>query len=150
MANENMYVSEYGVTRVYGRGEGRDELCDATAKPALGGTNAITVIVDENGPVENAGNEFGRGAAKVPAGSVVAVANLLVDEKGSAADVALNLVDKDGTNAVALLAATTPSGDNTVIACEGAAIGQRFDSDKYVKVSGTKTGLKAKLVLEFI
>lgn len=150
MANENMYVSEYGVTRVYGRGEGRDELCDATAKPALGGTNAITVIVDENGPVENAGNEFGRGAAKVPAGSVVAVANLLVDEAGSAEDVALNLVDKDGTNAVALLAASTPSGDNTVIACEGAAIGQRFDSDKYVKVSGTKTGLKAKLVLEFI
>lgn len=150
MANENMYLSQFGVIRVYGRGEGRDELCDATAQPALGGTNVITVDVNENGPVENAITHFGRGAAKIPAGGTVVAGKLLVDEKGSADDVELNLVDKDGTNAVALLAATTPSGDNVAIACEGAAIGQRFGSDKYVKVSGTTTGLKAKLVLEFI
>lgn len=147
---ENMYVSEYGVTRVFGRGEGYDELCDSTAHPSMTANNVIEVIVDENGPVENAGSEFGRGAAKIPAGCVVVKGTLLVQKAGSAADVTLNLVDKDGSNSVALLAATTPSGDNTVVVCEGAAIGSRTSVAKYVKAGGTRTGLKAVLLLEYI
>lgn len=147
---ENIYVSNYGVTRVVGRGEGYDELCDATAHPSMTANNVIEVIVNEEGPVENAGSEFGRGAAHIPAGSVVVKGTLLVQEAGSASGVTLDLVDKDGTNAVALLAATTPSGDNTVENCAGAAIGARTSVVKYVKAGGTRTGLKAVLLLEYI
>ena len=46
------YISSFGVTRTVGRGEGRDELYDASAKPALGAHNVIEVVVDEKGPVD--------------------------------------------------------------------------------------------------
>lgn len=144
------YVSKYGVTRYVGAGEGRDVKYDASAKPAEGMRNFIEVVVDENGPVANKGTGFGKGQACVPAGAVVTDAYLLTESKGSAAGVTLSLVKADGTDGKALLAATTPAADNSVNKCAGAAVGTRMDVDRYVTSAGTKTGLKAKLVLEFI
>jgi hypothetical protein len=60
------------------------------------------------------------------------------------------LVKKDGSSAVALLGATTPAGDNSVDQAEGAALQTRLEEDRYFTSAGTKTGLKAKLVVEYI
>ena len=144
------YVDDFGVTRYVGRGEGRDTLYDASAKPAIGPRNFIEVEVNENGPKANTGTSFGNGQAYIPAGAVVVAGTLLTEVKGSAAGVTLDLVKKDGTGTVALLAAATPAGDNSVTECAGAVIGSRVSEDMYVTSGGTKTGLKAKLVLEYI
>ena len=144
------YVGSFGVTRYVGAGEGRDVKYDSSAKPAEGMRNFIEVVVDENGPVANVGTGFGNGQAYIPAGAVVTAAYLLTEVKGSAANVTLSLVKKDGTDSKALLAAATPTGDNSVNAAAGAAIGTRMAEDRYVISGGTKTGLKAKAVIEFI
>lgn len=144
------YVSTFGVTRYVGVGEGRDVNYDASAKPAEGMRNFIEVVVDEKGPVANKGEGFGNGQACVPAGAVITDAYLLTEEKGAAAGLTLSLVKVDGTDSKALLAATTPAGDNSVNKCAGAVIGTRMAEDRYVTSAGTKTGLKAKLVIEFI
>ena len=144
------YTSSFGIRRYVGRGEGRDPKYTASAKPAEGMTNFIEVVVDANGPVPNFGTGYDGAQAKLPKGAVVVSGKLLVETKGSAASVTLSLVKKDGSDAVALLAATTPSGDNTVANCAGAAIGTRLAEDRYVKVGGTTTGLKALLKLEYI
>lgn len=146
----NSYVDSFGMTHYLGVGSGRDELYDASAKPAEGMTNFIEVIVDDKGPLPNEGTAYGRGQACLPKGAVVVSGKLLVEKKGSAASVTLSLVKKDGSDAVALLASTTPSADNTVANCTGAAIGTRLAEDRYVKVGGTTTGLKALLKLEYI
>lgn len=144
------YVGSFGVTRYVGAGEGRDVKYDSSAKPAEGMRNFIEVVVDENGPVANVGTGFGNGQAYIPAGAVVTAAYLLTEVKGSAANVTLSLVKKDGADAKALLAAATPTGDNSVNAAAGEAIGTRMAEDRYVVSGGTKTGLKAKAVIEFI
>ena len=144
------YVGSFGVTRYVGAGEGRDAKYDSSAKPAEGMRNFIEVVVDENGPVANVGTGFGNGQAYIPAGAVVTAAYLLTEVKGSAANVTLSLVKKDGTDSKALLAAATPTGDNSVNAAAGAVIGTRMAEDRYVVSGGTKTGLKAKAVIEFI
>lgn len=145
------YVSDFGITRYVGRGEGRDTKYDASAKPALGTTNGIEVVVDENGPVPNKGTGYGNGQAKIPAGSVViADSYLFVEKKGSAANVALSLVKADGTDPKVVLTATTPDGDGAIINLSGAGIGVGYAEDRYLKVSGTTTGLKAKAVISFM
>lgn len=141
------WISDFGVVQYNGLGEGRDEKYDSSAKPSDGTFNHIEVVVNENGPVPNVGTGYGNGQACVPAGALIKEAVLLVEEAGSAASVTLSLVKQDGTDPVALLAATTPSGDGVAITCAGAAIGKIYGEDRYVKVGGTTTGLKAKLVL---
>lgn len=143
------YKSSFGITRIVGRGEGRDELYDASAKPAEGMRNFIEVVVDEKGPAANAISGYGRDAAYIPAGSVITSAYLLTEVAGSAAGVTLSLVKKDGTDSKALLAAATPT-DGSVNECKGAAVGTRVAEDRYVSAGGTRTGLKAKVVIEFI
>lgn len=144
------YVGSFGVVRQVGAGEGRDVKYDVSAKPSLGMTKFLEVIVDENGPVANVGTGFGKDGAFLPAGAVVAGAYLLTEVKGSAAGVTVSLVKKDGTSSVALLGETTPAGDNAVDQAAGAAIGTRLAEDRYFTSAGTKTGLKAKLVVEYI
>lgn len=144
------YVGSFGVVRQVGAGEGRDVKYDVSAKPSLGMTKFLEVIVDENGPVANVGTGFGKDGAFLPAGAVVTDAYLLTEVKGSAAGVAINLVKKDGTAGVALLGETTPAGDNSVDQAEGAVLGTRLAEDRYFASTGTKTGLKAKLVVEYI
>ena len=143
------YVSDFGITRYVGRGEGRDTKYDASAKPALGTENGIEVVVDENGPLPNKGTGYGNGQAKIPAGSFIKDAVLFVEKAGSASGVTLSIVKKDGSDAVALLAATTPT-DNSTVVCAGAAISKSYAQDRYIKVGGTVTGLKAKLVVTFM
>lgn len=141
------WISDFGVVQYNGLGEGHDELYDASAKPSDGTFNHLEVVVNENGPVPNVGTGYGNGQACVPAGAVIKSAVLVVEEAGSAASVTLSLVKQDGTDPVALLAATTPSGDGVAIAAAGTAVGKIYGEDRYVKVGGTTTGLKAKLVL---
>lgn len=143
------YISDFGIVRYVGRGEGIDEKYDASAKPALGTENGIEVVVNENGPLPNKGTGYGNGQAKIPAGSLIKDAVLFVEEAGSADDVTLSIVKKDGSDAVALLGATDPTDNSTVI-CAGTAIGKSYAQDRYIKVGGTVTGLKAKLVVTFM
>lgn len=144
------YVGTFGVTRISGRDLGRDSKYDVAAKPALGMTKFLEVTVDENGPVANVGTGFGKDAVAVPAGAVVTDAYLLTAVKGSAAGVTISLVKKDGSDAQELLGAATPAGDNSVNQAEGAVLGTRLAEDRYFTSTGTKTGLKAKLVVEYI
>ena len=144
------YTGSFGLTRFVGAGEGRDELYDASAKPAVGMTNFIEVVVDEKGPVANDGTKFGNGQAYIPAGSVITAAYVLTEVKGSASGVTIDLVKKDGTGTVALLGAFTPAGNNSVNVAAGAALNTRVAENMYVKAGGTRTGMKAKLVIEFI
>lgn len=144
------YTGSFGLTRFVGAGEGRDELYDASAKPAVGMTNFIEVVVDEKGPVANDGEQFGNGQAYIPAGSVITDAYVLTEVKGSAAGVTIDLVKKDGTGTVSLFGAFTPAGDNSANNAEGAALQTRVAENMYVKAGGTRTGMKAKLVVEFI
>lgn len=144
------YVGSFGVIRHVGLGEGRDVKYSASAKPAEGMTNFIEVVVDENGPVANVGEGFGNGQACVPAGAVVVDAYLLTEVKGSASGISLSLVNKDGTDSVVLGSGLTPAGDNSVNHCEGAVIGTRLTADKYVTATGTRTGLKAIVKIEYI
>lgn len=143
------YISSFGIVRQVGRGEGVDELYNASAKPALGANNVVEVVVNEKGPKPNKGTGYGRDGAYLPAGAVVVAATLLTQVKGSAASVTIDLVKKDGTDAKALLAATTPDGNNAVNAASGSVIGTRLDEDRYFKVGGTTTGLEAVLVVEY-
>ena len=144
------YIGSFGIERQLGRGEGRDVKYNATAKPALGLTKFLEVTVDEHGPVANVGAGFGKDAVAVPAGAVIVDAYLLTEVKGSASGVVINLVKKDGSAAIELLGATTPAGDKSVNQAEGAALQTRLEEDRYFASTGTKTGLKAKLVVEYI
>lgn len=142
------YISSFGIERQVGRGEGVDELYNASAKPALGANNVVEVVVNEKGPMPNKGTGYGRDGAYLPAGAAVVSATLLTDKKGSAADVTVSLVKKDGSDAQELLGATTPT-DNGVNEAAGAAVGTRLAEDRYFKVGGTTTGLEAVLVVEY-
>lgn len=143
------WTDDFGVVNYNGLGEGRDEKYDASAKPSDGTFNHLEVVVDENGPLPNKGTGYGNGAQCIPAGSVIKEAKLIVEENGSADDVTLSLVKKDGSDSVALLAATDPA-DGTAYDCAGTAIGKIYADDRYVKVGGTVTGLKAKLVITYM
>lgn len=143
------YISSFGIERQVGRGEGIDELYNVSAKPALGANNVLEVVVNEKGPVPNKGTGYGRDGAYLPAGAVVVAATLLTQVKGSAAAVTIDLVKKDGSDAQELLGATTPADDNSVDAAAGAAVGSRVAEDRFFKVGGTTTGLKAVLVVEY-
>ena len=61
--SNNEYLSSFGVVRQYGRGEGRDELYEASAKPALGARNCIEVVVDSKGPTPNFDGKYHRDGA---------------------------------------------------------------------------------------
>ena len=143
------YVSTFGVLRQYGRGEGFDAKYDAAAKPSLGAVKAIEVTVDENGPMPNVGTGYGRDAAYLPKGAVVIDGSLLTEENEENSTVSLALVKKDGSGDVELLSSVTP-GKLSTNRCEGAAIGTRLTEDMYVKAGGTRTGMKAKVVIEYI
>lgn len=145
----NEYKSVFGVIRQFGRGEGFDEKYKVAAKPALGETNFIEAVVDENGPVANFGTEYARDAVKIPAGAFVTGATLFVEDKGSASNVKVELVKKDGTDGVELLAAVVSPASGKAEEAAGAAINAPHAEDRYLKVSGTLTGLKARLIVSY-
>lgn len=158
------YVDSFGLVRYVGRGEGVDNLYDASAKPAEGMYNSIEVKIDGEGIGPNVGTAYDRGQAYVPAGSVLGRAVLFVEEAGSAANVELSLVKKDGSafdTAIELTASAITPADATSYECnnaEGTQIPVAFEDGKlaaeqgnaYVKMSGTVTGLKGVLKIEFI
>lgn len=147
----NSYIDSFGMIHYLGAGSGRDELYDASAMPALGPTNGIEVVVDEKGPTPNVGTGYGNGQACIPAGSVVIADSFLyVEKKGSAAAVSLDLVKKDGTDPLAVLVEYTPTADGDIQNFSGAGIGVALKEDRYIKVSGTTTGLKAKAIISFM
>lgn len=140
------YISSFGVTRTVGRGEGRDELYDASAKPALGAHNVIEVVVDEKGPVANESNgHYGKGAACLPAGATL-VGGHLIKEDGSASidGVALSLVKEDNTDPVSILASA--SGDVSALT----GLNTKFSENRFVKATGNGAGMKAKVIIEYI
>jgi len=143
------YVSDFGVVRYVGRGEGRDEKYDASAMPAEGTTNGIEVVVNENGPVPNKGSGYGNGQAKIPAGAVIGRSVLLADKKGSAASIVLQLVKVDGTDAQAMNDAYTPLADGEVLNANKLN-GVRIAEDRFVKATGTLTGFEGKLIIEYV
>ncbi len=148
--SNNEYLSSFGVVRQYGRGEGRDELYEASAKPALGAHNCIEVVVDSKGPTPNFDGKYHRDGAKIPAGATVVGGYLIVEAKGSADGVELDLVKKDGADPKKLLATAVVPADNSANVFNGAAVGTVMAEDRYLKVGGTTTGLVAKAIVEFI
>ena len=140
------YISSFGVTRTVGRGEGRDELYDASAKPALGAHNVIEVVVDEKGPVANKVNgHYGKDAACLPAGATLVGGHLIKDEGSASVDgVSLSLVKEDGTDPVTILA----SASGEVSALTG--LNTKFSEKRFVKATGNGAGMKAKVVIEYI
>lgn len=143
------YISDFGVMNFVGRGEGRDEKYDASALPALGTCNGIEVVVNENGPVPNKGTGYGNGQACIPAGAVIGRSVFLINKKGSSASVVLSLVKVDGSDAQAMMDATTADADGEVVNANKLN-GVRIAEDRYVKVSGTLTGLEGKLYIEYV
>lgn len=141
------YISSFGVTRTVGRGEGRDELYDASAKPALGAHNVIEVVVDEKGPAANkVDGTFGKDAACLPAGAVLVGGHIVKEGEVSMDGVSLSLVDKDGSNAVTIL--SSASGEVTAL---NGGLDTKYANAKYVKASGNSAaGLKAKVIIEYI
>lgn len=158
------YVDSFGLVRYVGRGEGVDNLYDASAKPAEGMYNSIEVKIDGEGIGPNVGTAYDRGQACVPAGSVLGRAVLFVEEAGSGANIELSLVKKDGSDfdtAIELTESAITPADATSYECnnaEGTQIPVAFEDGKlaaeqdnaYVKMSGTVTGLKGVLKIEFI
>ena len=143
------YVSDFGITRYVGRGEGRDAKYDASALPALGACNAIEVVVDGATPAPNKGTGYGNGQAKIPAGAVVGRTVFLVEAAGSADDVKLQLVKVDGSDAQDMMAATDPTTGGVINA--NLLNGTRVAEDRYVKITGTTTtGLKGKVIIEYV
>lgn len=143
------YISDFGIVRYVGRGEGRDEKYDASAMPAEGTTNGIEVVVNANGPVPNKGTGYGNGQAKIPAGAVIGRSVLLTNKKGSAASIVLQLVKVDGSDAQAMNDAYTPSADGEVLNANELN-GVRIAEDRFVKATGTLTGFEGKLIIEYV
>lgn len=147
---DNMYISDFGVPRYVGRGEGVDNLNNAADPQSFGPLNFVVVPVDGDNaaPKENADTAFARGVAKVPAGAFVLACSLFTEAKGTSAAVNVGLYQKDGTaiDADGLIAAATPA-DGTETKGAGALIGKVVSEDGYIKATGTLTGLKGKLVV---
>jgi hypothetical protein len=158
------YVDSFGLVRYVGRGEGVDNLYDASAKPAEGMFNSIEVKINGEGIGPNVGTAYDRGQAVIPAGSVLGRTVLFVEEAGNAANVELSLVKKDGSafdTAIELTASAISPADATTYECnnaEGTQIPVTFEDGKlaaeqdnaYVKMSGTVTGLKGVLKIEYV
>ena len=143
------YISDFGIVRIVGRGEGRDEKYDASAMPAEGTTNGIEVVVNANGPVPNKGTGYGNGQAKIPAGAVIGRSVLLTNKKGSAASIVLQLVKVDGSDAQAMNDSYTPEADGEVLNANKLN-GVRIAEDRFVKATGTLTGFEGKLIIEYV
>ena len=92
------YVDSFGLVRFVGRGEGVDNLYDASAKPAEGACNAIEIKFDGEGIGPNVGTKYDRAQAYLPAGSTIGRAVLFIEEVGSAASLTLKVVEKDGSD----------------------------------------------------
>ena len=165
------YVDSFGLVRFVGRGEGVDNLYDASAKPAEGACNAIEIKFDGEGIVPNVGTKYDRAQAYLPAGSVIGRSILFIEEKGSASALTLSLVDKDGTAIkdgddpiVLTSSAITPTANGTtfnVNAANGKQVPLALDSDGnilppeeqkngYIKMGGTFTGCKGVLKIEYV
>lgn len=166
------YVDSFGLVRFVGRGEGVDNLYDASAKPAEGACNAIEIKFDGEGIVPNVGTGYDRGQAYLPAGSVIGRSILFIEEKGSASALTLSLVDKDGNAIkdgnddpiVLTSSAITPTANGeayNVNAANGKQVPLALDSDGdilpseeqkngYIKMGGTFTGCKGVLKIEYV
>lgn len=143
------FKGAFGLTRILGRGEGRDELYDASAKPAEGMHNFIEVVVNKKGPSANADGVYGRGQAYVPAGSVVKSAQL-INNSDKSATLTVSLVKQDGTDAKALFSAKALAANGSIATAGSEAGLVRVAEDRYVKATGGVDGLDATLLIEFI
>lgn len=143
------FKGAFGLTRILGRGEGRDELYDASAKPAEGMHNFIEVVVNAKGPSANDSGSFGRGQAYIPAGSVVKSAQL-INNSDKTATLTVSLVKADGTDAKALFSAKALAANGTLATAGSEAGLIRVTEDRYVKATGMVAGLDATLLVEFI
>ena len=162
------YVDSFGLVRFVGRGEGVDNLYDASAKPAEGACNAIEIKFDGEGIGPNVGTKYDRAQAYLPAGSTIDRAVLFIEEKGSAASLTLKVVDKDGSDISGLTMtseAITPTANGqafNVNAANGKQVPLAVDADTgeilpseqqkngYIKMGGTVTGCKGVLKIEFV
>lgn len=145
------YVDSFGLTRYVGRGEGVDDLYDASAKPAEGATNYIEIKIKGKGIVPNVGSAYDRAQAYIPKGAVCGRAILFVENHGSADDVTLSLVKKNGeafSTPLTMLSATD-CADNTAYNANGTN-GVQMPEDAYVKMGGTFTDLTGTLKIEYV
>lgn len=154
------YVDDFGMTVSYGLGEGQ-ELKNRT-DVSTGAIHEIVTDIDYDRfglPTVNAGTSFGRGIAKVPAGSIIDDAVLYIHTAAANPETTVNvgISKKDGSviSADGLIpnAATSTGAKydaNATLMDE--SIGE---DDGYIVVTSAGNaealkGLKGKLVVKFI
>lgn len=153
------YTSMFGVARVIGLGEGRDEHNGATSLGMAGAFHELKVPVTLAGvgfnkDADNDGvmDSFGRGVAHIPAGASIASVDLKTRSVEGTANVTVGLYKKDGSeiDADGLIAAT-PINEPSLFSGEGALIGTTVADAAYVKatVSGA-TALDAELIVLYV
>lgn len=154
------YVDDFGMTVSYGVGEGQ-ELKNRT-DVSTGAIHEIVTDIDYDRfglPSANAGTAFGRGIAKIPAGSIIDDAVLYVTHAAAtpATTLDVGIAKKDGTviSADGLIPdATTSTGakydasatlmDSSIGADDGYIVMTSAGNAAALK------GLKGKLVVKFI
>jgi hypothetical protein len=149
------YVSQFGVTRVWGVGEGRDSANGAADSGMSGAVKDLIVKLDgaEIGFNKDADNDgvndtFGRGASYVPAGALIKSVDVFVEEATAAATLTVALVEKDGTQVATGAASATEAGSAATIS---AYADKAVDKKGYVKVTADSyDGLKAKVVIRYV
>lgn len=153
------YIDAFGMKVNYGREEGVDEngLVDVTH---FGCVHQITQLIDfdANGMPKATTDELTIRSSKVPAGSAVLSAKLVVLAPATAAATTVDVgtvkldgtaIDEDGLVAAQALSAGVKEG-------EGALIGTVVAEDSYIKVTPSSTaaadlkGLKAVLIVDYV
>lgn len=154
------YVDDFGMTVSYGVGEGQ-ELKNRT-DVSTGAIHEIVTDIDYDRfglPTANAGTAFGRGIAKIPAGSIIDDAVLYIHTAAAtpATTVNVGISKKDGSviSADGLITGAELS-TGAKYSSEAALIDEAIGADDgYIVVTSAGNaealkGLKGKLVVKFI
>jgi len=151
------YKDAFGMLVTYGREEGVDEngLVDVTH---FGCKHEITQLIDFDANGMPTATDLTIRSSKVPAGSAILSAKLVVLEPATAAATTVDVgtvkldgtaIDADGLVAAQALAAGVITG-------AGALVGTVVAEDSYIKVTPSSTaaadlkGLKAVLIVDYV
>lgn len=154
------YTSMFGVARVIGLGEGRDDRNGAAAVGMSGIVKEMVVPLSLTGPDFNKDKDndgtfdsFGRGAANIPANATVVSADVVVRSvTGTVTKLNVGTYKKDGTviDADGLVAATAAT--KGLLKGAGALVGKNVGADaSYIKAEMTgATDIDADIVIKYV
>lgn len=154
------YTSVFGVTRVFGLGEGADESNKSTSLGMEGIEHTLVAKLTATGPdfnkdADNDGTKdsFGRGVANIPAGAVIVSAEIAVRSFEGAGNVTVGLYKKDGTEIDADGLFANKAIATGLLTGEGALVGESVgNAAGYLKVTGNEGLINpdADIVVKYI